>query len=133
MIVSRKMNYNNEYNSIINILNKNGIKDVLNPKDHIYILEENGVIIGVTKVVFKSTSSAFLEYLVIDKLKRGEGFGDGLLRSVLNYCMSKGVSTVYYYHYNSYLMYKGFEKVDNNILKCDLNKFFSRGCSQKRR
>lgn len=133
MIIARKMCYNQEKDKIMDILNKNGINARFSFKDDIYILKENESIIGVSKVVFNSISSAILDYLVIDKSKRGEDLGDGLLRAVLNYCMSKGITIVYFSQFNNYLVNKGFEQVDNGILKCDLNKFFSKGCSHQGR
>lgn len=145
MIIARKFDHDKDLDSVKYLLNKFSLLDNLNSKEIIYILLENDSIIGVSQISIKQ-KNAILDYIVIDSSCKGNNYGDGLLRSILNYVMSIGYHKVYYMDINNYLIKEGFRETsisnDNSlkeifkneiILYCDLQEFFSKCCSNTRR
>lgn len=145
MIISRKFDCEKDLDSVKHLLNKFNLLDTLDSKEIIYILQENNSIIGVSQISIKQ-KNAILDYVVIDSSCKGNNYGDGLLRSILNYATSIGYHKIYYMDINNYLIKEGFretnisnddslKKIFKNeiILYCDLHEFFSKCCSNTRR
>lgn len=148
MITGRIIKTNNDLEQVNNFLVSNSIKDtvMLNDNSIIYILEEDGKIVGVCNVE-RVNYYGIIKFIVVKKELRGQKLGDGLLRSTFNYCLRHGINVVYYHEHDSFLTSIGFstanintipkvikEKITSNeILECNLEDFFSRGCKHKGR
>lgn len=145
MIIARKFDHKKDLDSVKYLLNKFSLSENFNSEEIIYTLQENDSIIGVSQISIKQ-KNAILDYVVIDSSNKGNNYGDGLLRSILNYVMSIGYHKVYYMDINNYLIKEGFRETnisnDNTlkeifkneiILYCDLHEFFSKCCSNTRR
>mgnify|MGYP006281532889 FL=1 len=89
----------------------------------ISIIEENNKPLGFI-IIKLNNDTAILEELFIKKDYRHKSFGDGLLRAALNSLRFKGINRINYLGECKYLLNKGFSK-DENVLKCDIEKFFS--------
>lgn len=110
-----------------------------------YVLEENNQIVGGCNFNIIN-SNAILNFLVIDKNRRKENLGDGLLRAVLNYFSRSKIEKVYFIGESDYFIKNGFSKVkqidedlaskievnSDTILECDVEIFFDKGCRCKR-
>lgn len=141
MIVARKANLTLENKSIINLLRENGLDNEIRDDSISYVLEDNGNIIGFSNFRFVG-DYAIINLLVIDRRRRGENLGDGLLRAVLNYCLRNGIEEAIYIGHNQYFLKKGFNEIgdfdeklslitegkSSNILICDIDNFFNKGC-----
>ena len=139
MIIARKVNLSDE-NDVV----KSFIPDYEH-NDIIFILEENKTIIGISKIK-PLKEVGLLQQLFIQDEKRGQGYGDGLLRAILNYCLRNNIREVYHLSIDEYLLGKGFRTIDTGDtheeivkyitgslpIKCDLNEFFSQSCCNKR-
>jgi len=141
MILARKANLVLENKSIINLLRENNLENEIKDDSISYILEDNENIIGCSNFRFVS-DYAMINFLVIDRSRRGENLGDGLLRAVLNYCLRSGIKKAVYVGNSKYFLKKGFTKSEDydeklslittrdktDILICDIDAFFDRGC-----
>lgn len=143
MISGRKIKLKQDIEQAQKILDANKIQDNIDINDIIYVLEDNDDIIGVCGIE-KNSDYGVLKYLVISNINRGNNFGDSLLRATLNCCLRYGIYNVIYPEINDYIFKFGFDKVDSNnvsdklnttfnkeILLCDIENFFSKGCSCK--
>ena len=134
MIILREMDRSKEKEIALAILNENNIvsKDVEN--ELIYIIADNNCIFGLCKVGEKENYGV-LEYIVISRYKRGFNYGEGLLRATFNKMVSEKIDKIYFKKEDSYLLKKGFTKIDRNEiyddynLVCNLNNLFSQKCS----
>ena len=144
MIIATQLK-NSNIERVMNVFNKYNTEIEKKENEIIYVLEENNNIIGISKATILNNISK-LNFLVIDEKSRGFDFGDGLLRALLNCLYLKGIEKVYFGQLNSYLIKKGFTKIECNlllkeifdydcnieILTCDLEVFFSKGCKGAR-
>lgn len=145
MIVIRKVRNDEENKKILEMLNEYRIINNMNIGSITYVLEDNGEIIGGCNF-YIINRQVILNFLIIDRNRRGENLGDGLLRAVLNYCSKNEVEKAYFIQESDYLVKKGFSKVReinedlasiieknmNSILICDVEEFFRKGCCCKR-
>lgn len=145
MIVIRKARNDEENKKILEMLNEYGVTNSISNGSISFVLEDNDEIKGGCSF-YIINRKVILNFLIIDKNRRGENLGDGLLRAVLNYCSRNGVEKVYFTEDNGYLVKKGFSKVreinkdlasimeenTNSILICDIEEFFRKGCCCKR-
>ena len=130
MIVLREIN-REEYSEVKPILEREDIKDDLS-KGIVYILIDNGIIIGVGKIRLEYDYSV-LEYIVVKEEYRGLNFGDALLRSLSFKVESIGMKKMFYYNRNAYLLKKGFtyskgKQTDSYQLFITIQDFFNKGC-----
>ena len=130
MIVLREIN-RREYSEVKPILEREDIKDDLS-KGIIYILIDNGIIIGVGKIGLGYDYS-ILEYIVVKEEYRGSNLGDALLRSLLFKAESIGMKKMFYYDKNDYLLKKGFtysegKQTGSYQLFLIIQDFFNKGC-----
>lgn len=139
MILARKVNLIEENNLIKPFISDYDINDI------IFILEENEDIIGISKLK-PIKEFGLLQELFIKDNKRGQGYGDGLLRATLNYCFRNNIQEVYHPTFNKYLVGKGFRLIDtsdinneikiyiteSSILKCNTDEFFTYSCCNRR-
>lgn len=148
MISGRIIKTNKDLEEVNRFLTANSIKTItiLNENNFIYILEADDKIIGVCSIDKQSTNG-ILKFIVISKELRGQKLGDGLLRATFNYCLRNGINEVYYHKKDSFLVSIGFTAIKSNtvpkvvkektqsdeILHCNLEDFFSRGCKHKGR
>lgn len=143
MIIVRKTDNAEENRSISEMLIKNKMTNDISDSSINYVIEDNGKIVGGCNFDIISGHS-IINFLIIDKERRGEKLGDGLLRSVLNYCLINGITKAFFIGENQYFLNKGFsyaskESIPDNlmdtviILECDIEDFFKKGCSSCKR
>ncbi len=146
MIVIRKTEDMEEKRIIDEILGDARIDNSISDKGISYIIKDDSSIVGGCNFII-SRDYAIINFLVIDTYRRGEKLGDGLLRAVLNHCLSNKIKKAYFIGDNQYLIKKGFYKAEKSnegltlsasmnsdiILACDIEEFFSKGCSSCRR
>lgn len=148
MISGRVIKSYDNLEAINKILVSNSIEKITELEDDniVYILSEDDKIVGVSRVE-KYDTYGILKYIVVSEDYRGQKFGDGLLRSAFNYCLRNGIKNIYYHEKNSFLISIGFKSVlpsaapkiikekipYDEIIKCDLEEFFSRNCKSKGR
>lgn len=92
----------------------------------VYVVIENNEIVGIGKVVEKS-SKWFLDFIIIKSNMRRNGLGDGLLRVLSNNLLNKGIDKLYYHEENEYLRKKGFMK-KGNLFELKLKDMFQHNC-----
>jgi len=144
MIICRKIETCGEKEQLKEILRYYKIKDSSDRNSIIYIIEENDRIIGGSSILLYD-DIGILEYLVIEGSKTGSDLGDGLLRSILNYCKLNGLKRVLYPSQDLYLLKKGFicnynesnsnsldERVNKYKLVCHIDDFFNNSCKHER-
>lgn len=146
MIVIRKTKNKEENIKIEQMINDYSFSNNINSSSIFFVLEDKGEIKGGCNFQI-ANRYVIINFLVIDKDRRGENLGDGLLRSVLNYCSKNDVEKAYFIGDSNYLLKKGFSRVEGdineatvpiirenikNILECDVEDFFSKGCCCKR-
>ena len=144
-MITARLAQESDINDCKDFLKENDLIDLFNENDFIYILKEDENLIGISqmKVINKY---AILEYVIIDKKSRGNYFGDGLLRSILNYIYTNNITDVYFLEDDEFLKREGFKtvskeevadllisKVTKNVLYLNLSEFFSLGCKSSRR
>lgn len=116
----------NEIQEIKELLISEKVED-LNLNEMIYIMIEDNIIIGVSKVEIENNNGN-LKYLVIKEASRGQDLGNGLLRGILNKLDNNGVEKIYYKEMDSYLIKKGFYLNEKNQLELNISEFFNNGC-----
>lgn len=148
MISGRVIKSYDNLEAVNKILISNSIEKItgLENNNIIYILSENDKIVGVSRVE-KHDTYGILKYIIVSEGYRGQKFGDGLLRSAFNYCLRNGIKDIYYHEKNSFLISIGFKSILPNttpkiikekipydeIIKCNLEEFFSKNCKSKGR
>lgn len=146
MIIARKIDLTKDFDKVKSILDTEEIEIILKTNQIIYVLEENNDIIGACQAAVHD-KYAVLDYLIIKNDYRNKGYGDGLLRSILNYLLNNEVQKVYYPYINNYLIKIGFKIINNKneikheiknefkdeFLECNLGAFFSKNCKSSRR
>ncbi|TCU72750.1 N-acetylglutamate synthase-like GNAT family acetyltransferase [Tissierella praeacuta] len=115
-----------EIDKIKEILNKEGIEDLL-IEDIVYVVLEDKELIGVGKAIEKD-KKWILQYLVIRQDKRKQKLGDGLFRAILNKLYNQGVEKIYCSSVNTYLIKQGFILNCDNQLELNIHDFFNKGC-----
>lgn len=143
MIVVRKTDNVEENGIISEMLIKNKVANDISHSSINYIIEDNCKIVGGCNFDISSGYS-IINFLIIDEDRRGEKLGDGLLRSILNYCLINGITKAFFIGENQYFLSKGFSyaskalipdilKDSVTILECDIEEFFKKGCSSCKR
>lgn len=126
MLVLRKYQLN-EVEEIKEILKNEGIRDLIF-EGIIYVVIDNDSLVGVGKAI-ETNNKWMLKYLVIRKERRNQGFGDALLRAILNKLRNQGISVIFCRLNNPYLIKKGFIVNDEKELELNIENFFSIGCN----
>ncbi len=143
MIIVRKTDNVEENRIISQMLICNKLNYEISNSSINYIIEDNNIIVGACNFDIKS-DHAIINFLIIDKNRRREKLGDGLLRSVLNYCLLSGITKALFIGDNQFFLSNGFSytnkewllyvlKDSDTILECDIEKFFNKGCSSCKR
>lgn len=70
-----------------------------------------------------------LDYIYIAEKWRNQMIGDGLLRVMIDKLDRNKVKSLYFKDIDQYLIKRGFEKNDDNILELDVENFFGDTCS----
>lgn len=147
MLIARKINYPEDSEKVIKILKEENIDDKNIEIGIVYVLEEDGEIIGICKINDISPTTGILSFIVITQDNDCEELKDGILRSTLNYCYTKGIIKVYSIGKNDFLLKEGFtyadiddveekirRKIDSKVvLECNVREFFDKGCPSYRR
>ena len=141
MITAKKINYQLELEKINKMLNSENLSFEDQQNQILYGIEDNEGIFGISQITIIEDMGV-LDYIIIDKSKRGENFGDSLLRAIFNYCNTLNIREIYYFGKNDYLEKKGLENLktqkfnkeikflnqEKNMLFCNLKDFFNKGC-----
>lgn len=142
MIISRIAN-ENDFKDIEKILSNSNITDLLDNNSIIYVIKDNSELIGVSQAKLFD-NYALLDFIFVDNKYRRNYYGDGLLRSILNYIYNKNIFDIYYLGNNKFLINEGFKVINKensenlkfdyyeNILYLNLNEFFNKECKSRR-
>lgn len=122
---------NEEYLDVKSILEKEGIEDELS-QGIIYVLRERDMVMGVGKIAFEGDYWV-LKYIVVKDECRGLNLGDSILKALLFKARSIEVQRVYYSGEEEYLIKKGFDYnnrdlIDTYKLIIDIEDFFDKPC-----
>lgn len=110
--------FRDEHNEIFK-LNLNGI---------IYLALVEEKIVGAIQVE-QIQNTCTLNYIYIDKKWRNQKIGDGLLKVLVDKLDKSNVKKLIFNSIDPYLMKKGFEEKEDNILELDIENFFNKQCS----
>lgn len=89
-----------------------------------YLALDNDRIIGIAKAT-EQEDRWYLDFIYIVEEERKNGFGDGLLRAILNKLRNNNINSIFYNSNSNYLINKGFCYNNDNKLELNIEKFFS--------
>lgn len=116
-----------DIDAIKKFLSENNIRERFSQNGLFFGGFEDGEIFGITQILLED-GKVYVQYVFIDEKRRGQGFGNAMVRSLLNKLELNGFNTVYSRADNQYLEKIGFVKEDGEYI-CDLKHLFSEGCS----
>ena len=127
-----------EINSFLNFIRENKIfiNQIEKYLQDIFLIKEQNSINGFGIITLQDDKCWIKEIYILPH-KRLTGYGDGLLRSMLNYAYTMGMEKAYYLKGNeeiySFLLKEGFNDIqnvnNNDILGIKLKDFFTKSCA----
>ena len=64
-------------------------------RGRIWMAEQEGKLVGCTAIALRDDDTAQLRWVVVDPVARGEGLGGTLVDKALDFCRSRGCTSVY--------------------------------------
>lgn len=128
MIVLREFK-KEDLEKLTTMLQSEDIKvELPNSNELIYMSISDDELMGAIKVN-ENEDIWTLDYIYIAEKWRNQMIGDGLLRVMIDKLDRNKVKSLYFKDIDQYLIKRGFEKNDDNILELDVENFFGDTCS----
>ena len=128
MIVLRKFK-KEDLEKLTTMLQSEDIKvELPSSSELIYMSISDDELMGAIKVN-ENENIWTLDYIYIAEKWRNQMIGDGLLRVMIDKLDRNKVKSLYFKDIDQYLIKRGFEKNNENMLELDVENFFGDTCS----